>query len=70
MNSDSLPTRTQAIIFRGKATLLQIKRGAENLLDKNLTKFSPAELNNQPIIAESITPLWTEKEPGELLCAV
>lgn len=65
MNSDSLPTRTQSIIFRGKATLLQIKRGAENLLDKNLRRFPKIELNNQPIVGESITPLWTEKEPGE-----
>ena len=65
MNSDQLPTRTQSIIFRGKATLLQIRRGFTDLLDKDLGKFEIKESFNQPIIAESITPLWTEKEAGE-----
>jgi len=65
MKNDQLPTRTQAFIFRGKATLLQIKRGTENLLNRDLIFFSPTNLEIQPIIAESITPLWTEKEPGE-----
>jgi hypothetical protein len=65
MKTDQLPTRTQAIIFRGKATLLQIKRGFQNALDKDLRKFVSKDNQNQPIIAESITPLWTEKEAGE-----
>lgn len=65
MNKDQLPTRTQAIIFRGKASLLQIKRGVQNFLDKDLRRFTQKEIYEQPIIAESITPLWTEKEAGE-----
>ncbi len=66
MNNEQLPTRTQAIIFRGKASLLQIKRGVENLFDLNLKRFSQSiNLSEKPKLAESITPLWTEKEPGE-----
>jgi hypothetical protein len=65
MKNEPLPTRTQAIIFRGKASLLQIKRSVENLLNKDLKRFSAIVGEHQPLIAESITPLWTEKEPGE-----
>lgn len=66
MKNDQLPTITQAVIFRGKASLLQLKRGVENKLDKNLKKFSQTKtIPTLPILAESKTPLWTEKEPGE-----
>lgn len=65
MEKDNLPTRTQALIFRGKASLLQIKRGFQNSLNKDLQKFASKDIENQPIIAESITPLWMEKEAEE-----
>lgn len=65
MNKEQLPSRTQAVIFRGKASLLQIKRGFQNILDKDLQKFVAKDIFKQSVIAESITPLWTEKEPGE-----
>lgn len=65
MNKDQLPTRTQALIFRGKATLLQVRRSVQNYLDKDLQKFAKKEISEQSTIAESITPLWTEKEPRE-----
>jgi hypothetical protein len=60
-------TRLQALIFRGKAALLQFKRGFENFLNPNLKRFSQSDnLTNQPIIAESKTVLWTEKDRAEM----
>ena len=59
-------TRPQALIFKGKATLLQIKRGAENLFNRNLKTFQISdELRNQPIIASSKSELWTETDAAE-----
>ena len=59
-------TRAQALIFNLKAFLLQLKRGAENLLNSEVKRFQRAEeLTNQPAIAESKTPLWTESAPAE-----
>jgi len=59
-------TRPQALIFQAKAFLLQLKRGAENLLNSELKRFPKTEnLVNQKSIAESKTPLWTESAPQE-----
>lgn len=59
-------TRPQALIFRAKAFLLQLKRGAENLMHSEIKRFPKTEnLTNQTIIAESKTPLWTESAPAE-----
>lgn len=59
-------TRPQALVFRAKAFLLQLKRGAENLFDLGHRCFpKAANLINQPLIAESKTPLWTESAPQE-----
>lgn len=61
-----MPTRIGALIFRGKATLLQAKRGAENMIDPNLKRFPKSNaLSALPVIAESTTPLWTETAPEE-----
>jgi hypothetical protein len=66
MNKDRLPTRLDAVIFRGKAALLQLKRGTGNLLDTELKNFSAAdELAALPVIARSQTALWTESAPAE-----
>jgi glycosyltransferase involved in cell wall biosynthesis len=65
MTNVSLPTRTQAVIFRGKATLLQLKRALENLFRDRPRRFSRIDERDRTVIAESITPLWTEKDPGE-----
>lgn len=66
MKKDDFPTRSQVLVFRAKASLLQIKRGFENYFDKNLKKFSVDQnFKEKPSLAESITPLWTEKEPEE-----
>jgi hypothetical protein len=59
-------TRTQALVFRAKAFLLQLKRGAENLFNSEIRRFQKTEnMANQPVIAESKTPLWTESAPQE-----
>src|SRR5215204_5557817 len=59
-------TRLQALIFRAKAFLLQLKRGAENLFDSEIRRFPKSEnLLYEPVIAESKTPLWTETAPAE-----
>ena len=66
MEKDNLPTRLQSVVFRGKASLLQIKRGFENLQNKKLKKYSQNSGSCQmPVLGESKTLLWTEKEPGE-----
>ena len=66
MEKDNLPTRAQSLIFRGKASILQLKRGVKNLLDSDLRQFQiDHEPTKLPVLAESITPLWTEKAAGE-----
>lgn len=56
----------QALTFRAKAFLLQLKRGAENLFNSEVRRFPFAEnLADRAVIAESKTPLWTESAAGE-----
>lgn len=57
---------SQALIFRGKASILQLKCGVENIFDGNIKrhKFSD-ELKNGAVIAESETPLWTGSRSEE-----
>lgn len=64
--STNMHKRIQAVIFRGKASLLQLNRGLKNLRDSDLKNHSFSdELKNSPVIAESKTPLWTESAPEE-----
>lgn len=66
MSESNIPTRIGSVIFRGKATLLQMKRGAENLVNKDLKKQKKSDSHaSLPVIAESVTPLWTETAPEE-----
>ncbi len=59
-------TVAQAFIFRGKVSLLQLKRAVENAFDKQIRRFPSADnLTDRPIIAESKTPLWTESSREE-----
>ena len=59
-------TRVQALAFRAKASVLQLKRGAENLFNSDVRRFSKdASLVDLPAIAESKTALWTESAPEE-----
>jgi VanW like protein len=63
MNDTQVPTRFGSIIFRGKAGLLQLKRGVENIFDRELKRFPPiaaAVGPELPAVAESKTKLWTE----------
>lgn len=63
---NNIHTYAQALIFRGKAALLQIKRGVSNFSDKKIRRFPFSEnLAGQTVIAESKTPLWTESAPEE-----
>lgn len=65
-STDNIHKRGQAVIFRGKASLLQLKRGFENLFNSNIKRRTFAgKLKNAPVIAESKTPLWTESAPEE-----
>lgn len=60
------PTIGAALIFRAKATLLQLNRAARNQLNDNLARFP---INNkrssEPITAESTVSLWTESKDSE-----
>lgn len=61
-----VPTRIEALIFRSKSFLLQIRRLVDDVVLKrpDALVFGSA-LASFPVIAESITPLWTETEPEE-----
>lgn len=59
-------SRSQSLIFRGKASLLQLKRAVENVFNSNVKRHNFShELKNAPVIAESKTPLWTETAAEE-----
>ncbi len=61
-----MPTLTGSVIFRGKAALLQLKRGAKNLFDAGVKRFPHTDaLGGLPVVAESKTPLWTRGAPEE-----
>lgn len=71
MNQNSIserknPTRRKSLIFRGKAALLQARRGWQNLFDRKVKRFSAADkLENWRVVAESKTALWTEASAAE-----
>jgi hypothetical protein len=66
MSEIRVPTRFGALVFRGKATLLQAKRATEDLLDAGLKRFPQTKnIPELPAIAESRTALWTETAPEE-----
>lgn len=63
---NNIHTYAQALIFRSKASLLRVRRGFLNLSDKRIRRFPFASnLNSNPIVAESKTPLWTESAAEE-----
>jgi hypothetical protein len=60
-------TRADALIFRAKAFLLQLRRAAQNLANSDLKRFGKSDaLSVRPIVAESKTALWTEKAWAEM----
>lgn len=61
-----IPTRKDAIIFRGKTALLQIRRLIIDGFDGRIKKYSRStNFIDAPVIATSRSPLWTESEPEE-----
>lgn len=61
-----LPSRTEALIFRGKAALLQLQRGFSNAVDRKIKRFPQTnKFLDYPLIAESKTDLWTEDNLAE-----
>ncbi|HEX5874371.1 MAG TPA: VanW family protein [Pyrinomonadaceae bacterium] len=55
------PTLGDALIFRAKATLLQLKRAAHNTRRNGTARFPVNNRpSNEPVIAESRTPLWSD----------
>jgi hypothetical protein len=62
----NVPGITDALLFRSKATLLQLRRGLRELTKKDIRRFPLADLHNgYPIIAETRTPLWAPGDEGE-----
>lgn len=62
----AIPTIIGSIIFRFKSFILQVRRFLKDSVDKSVTKGAKTySLVEQPVIAESKTPLWTEIEPEE-----
>ena len=61
-----IPTRQEALVFRSKSLLLQTRRFIRDLLGGGPERFSPnGHSLDQPVIAESRTPLWTEHDEDE-----
>ena len=61
-----IPKRKEAVVFREKTALLQARRFLRDRASSKVARFSAAEgLKDVPVIARSITPLWTEAEPQE-----
>lgn len=58
-------TRAGALVFRAKAAGLQLARGVRNLRGGPRRHLCADALADVPVLAESVTELWTEHEPGE-----
>lgn len=55
-----------ALVFRSKATVLQLRRVMRDALDRDVQRFSVANaLAGKTVLAESRTPLWTQFEESE-----
>jgi hypothetical protein len=60
------PSLTALVTFRSKATLLQLREGIVNRWVNPVQKHSKtSDLIDRPIIAESITPLWSSQDTLE-----
>jgi hypothetical protein len=60
------PTLAGTLIFRAKATLLQLNRAARNRLADTPARFPVSDKpSNLTIIAESTVPLWTNTNESE-----
>lgn len=62
----NIPTRFEALKFRFKSSVLQIRRRFNDVKGPKVRKHSMGTaLIERPVIAESKTLLWTETEPEE-----
>jgi hypothetical protein len=60
-------TRHEAFVFRAKTFLLQLRRSAANLVSSDVRRFPKTfDLSHQPIVGESKTALWSEKDRAEM----
>ena len=61
-----VPTYTEAILFRLKSSLLQLRRAVLDFSNPELrrAKFD-TKLSGSPVLADSVTKLWSESDPGE-----
>jgi hypothetical protein len=65
-NRSNHPTFKSDLIFRTKATLLQINRAACNVLKKETTRFAIGNgLSSETVVGQSVTPLWTSNDDSE-----
>lgn len=61
-----IPSRQEAAIFRFKTLLLQARRSFQDRTSLKVRRFGrDSALIESPVIARSVTPLWTETEPQE-----
>jgi hypothetical protein len=60
------PGISAALVFRSKATVLQVRRAMRDAIGRDVQRFSVANtLAGRTILAESRTPLWIEIEDAE-----
>ena len=65
-NSSPIPTRFATALFHGKAMMLQTRRGLVNAFDNEIRVHPKAvELIANPIVASSVSRLWTETDARE-----
>jgi glycosyltransferase involved in cell wall biosynthesis len=63
---DRAPGITDALVFRSKATFLQIRRAVREFKRDDIQRFPPADtLTGHPIVGESRTTLWTKSDDEE-----
>lgn len=67
IETEKLPSRTEAVLFRAKTMLHQTRRAVKDL-SRPVKRFSTAgEPADALVIARSVTKLWTEADPREQL---
>ncbi|NJM77271.1 MAG: hypothetical protein HC852_17675 [Acaryochloridaceae cyanobacterium RU_4_10] len=63
LEQSSYPSLTDLLTFRSKATLLQLREGIVNRWVNPVQKHpKTSDLIDRPVIAESITPLWSSQD--------
>src|SRR5262249_38798209 len=61
-----VPTRREAVVFRFKTLLLQIRRLITGCFDSEIKRFSKSErYSGLPVMANSYSKLWSENGDAE-----